>query len=441
MSKSDNHLRSEPMKKVLIITYYFPPAGGPGVQRWLKFVKYLPEFNIQPIVYVPENPSYPIIDEDLKAEISNKAIIIKRSIFEPYSFASLFSKNKTKKISSGIIPSGKNQSFLDRMLLWVRGNFFIPDARVFWVKPSVKFLRNYIVKNEIDTIITTGPPHSLHLIGLKLKEQLPIHWIADFRDPWTNIGYHSELKLSTSSQKKHLAMESRVLQTADDILVTSNSTRLEFLTKTAKPIHVITNGYDLEQVPKQSLDESFSLSHIGSLLSERNPVILWQCLSELAKEIPDFSAHLEIKLIGTVSDDVVETIKSYELGNYLKMLGYVSHQEALIQQRKSQLLLLIEINSKNTISIIPGKLFEYMASGRPIVAIGPLGSDFSEIIKQTNTGLFFDYSEKDALKKSILSSYHCYLENKLLVNAVGLESYSRRFLTKRLSEVILKSIQ
>jgi glycosyltransferase involved in cell wall biosynthesis len=204
---------------------------------------------------------------------------------------------------------------------------------------------------------------------------------------------------------------------------------------------VITNGYDLEQVPKQSLDESFSLSHIGSLLSERNPVILWQCLSELAKEIPDFSAHLEIKLIGTVSDDVVETIKIYELGNYLKMLGYVSHQEALIQQRKSQLLLLIEINSKNTISIIPGKLFEYMASGRPIVAIGPLGSDFSEIIKQTNTGLFFDYSEKDALKKSILSSYHCYLENKLLVNAVGLESYSRRFLTKRLSEVILKSIQ
>lgn len=429
------------MKKVLIITYYFPPAGGPGVQRWLKFVKYLPDFNVLPIVYVPENPSYPIVDDDLNVEVSSGAIIIKRRIFEPYGFASFFSKNKTKKISSGIIPTNDKQSQLDKLFLWIRGNLFIPDARVLWVKPSVAYLKKYIVENEIDTIITTGPPHSLHLIGLKLKEQLPIYWMADFRDPWTSIGYHNKLKLSPSSEKKHKDMESRVLNTADEILVTSKSTRLEFLKKTPKPIHVITNGYDLEQVPKQSLDQSFSLAHIGSLLSERNPVILWQCLAELAKEIPDFSKHLELKLIGTVSDDVVETIKSYELGNYLKLLGYVSHQEALIHQRKSQILLLIEINSKNTISIIPGKLFEYMASGRPIIAIGPLGSDFSEIIKQTNTGYFFDYSEKVALKKAVLSSYHSYLENKLVVNAVGLESYSRRFLTKRLSELILKSNQ
>lgn len=424
------------MKKVLIIAYYFPPAGGPGVQRWLKFVKYLPEFGIQPIVYVPENPSYPIIDEDLVRDISDKVIVIKTPIIEPYALASFFSKNKTKKISSGIIPSKDKQSKLERLLLWIRGNLFIPDARVLWVKPSVTNLKKYIVDQEIDTIITTGPPHSLHLIGLKLSQQLPIRWIADFRDPWITIGYHHQLKLTASSIRKHEALELKVLNTADAVLVTSKSTRLEFIRKTTKPIFVITNGYDVEQISQQTLDEKFSLAHIGSLLSERNPIVLWQCLAELVRENQSFAQHLELKLIGTVSAEIIETIKSYDLDNFLTLTGYVSHHEALIQQRKSQLLLLIEINSKNTISIIPGKLFEYMASGRPILAIGPLGSDFSEIIAETNTGVFFDYSQKDALKTAILSFYHSFLDGKLSVNAVGSEAYSRRNLTEKLSEVI-----
>ncbi|HMK06024.1 MAG TPA: hypothetical protein VK476_00755, partial [Flavobacterium sp.] len=183
------------MKKVLIITYYFPPAGGPGVQRWLKFIKYLPDFDIQPIVYVPENPTYPIIDAQLMSEISDKAIVLKTKIFEPYGLASIFSKNKTKKISSGIIPSMRRQTSIDKFLLWVRGNLFIPDARVFWVKPSVAYLKKYISENNIDIIITSGPPHSLHLIGMKLKNVMNVKWIADFRDPWTTIGYHKSLKL------------------------------------------------------------------------------------------------------------------------------------------------------------------------------------------------------------------------------------------------------
>ncbi len=425
------------MKKILIITYYFPPAGGPGVQRWLKFVKYLPDFNIQPIVYIPENPTYPIIDKDLVQEIPNQVIVLKKKIMEPYAMASFFSKNKTKKISSGIIPTTNKQSLFDKIALWIRGNLFIPDARVLWVKPSVSYLKKYILDNGIDTVITTGPPHSLHLIGLKLKSQLPVRWIADFRDPWITIGYHDKLKLSSSAMGKHVILESKVLNSADEILVTSKSTKLEFQKKTTKPIHVITNGYDIENVSKQELDKSFSLAHIGSFLSERNPYLLWQCLSELVKEISGFSEHLEIKLIGTVSNDILETIQSYNLKDFVNHMGYVSHQEALIQQRKSQLLLLIEINSKNTISIIPGKLFEYMASGRPIVAIGPLGSDFSEIIKQTNTGTFFDYSQKVELKSVVLNAYNSYLEGKLNVNAVGLEAFSRKKLTERLATIIL----
>ncbi len=428
------------IKKILIITYYWPPAGGPGVQRWLKFVKYLPDFDVQPIVYVPENPTYPIVDEDLVKDISEKAIVLKRKIFEPYQLAALFSKNKTKKISSGIIPNQKKQSLLDKIFLWIRGNLFIPDARVFWVKPSVKFLKDYIVAHDIDTIVTSGPPHSLHLIGLELKQNLNVNWLADFRDPWTTIGYHKSLRLSNYSAKKHKALEHQVLNAADTIIVTSKTTKTEFEALTNKPIAVITNGFDVEKVEKQTLDAKFSLAHIGSFLSERNPKILWESLVELVDEIPEFQKHLEIKLIGAVSQEVLETIRLYGLHSYLNNLGYVSHAEAVAHQRKSQVLMLIEINSEETKSIIPGKLFEYMVSNRPIIAIGPQGSDFAEIITETNTGVFFDYSEKLKLKNVILDFYNQFLEGKLQANGVGLQKYSRKNLTKELVKLLTPNL-
>lgn len=423
-------------KKILIITYYWPPAGGPGVQRWLKFVKYLPDFGVQPIVYIPENPTYPIVDENLVKEVSDKAIILRQNIFEPYQLASFLSKNKTKKISSGIIPNQKKQSFLDKTFLWIRGNLFIPDARVFWVKPSVSYLEKYIVENNIDTIVTSGPPHSLHLIGLELKQKLDIKWFADFRDPWTTIGYHKSLRLSRFAAKKHKALEHQVLNTADTIIVTSKTTKSEFQAITTKPIAVITNGYDTEQVEKQTLDTKFSLAHIGSFLSERNPPSLWESLVELLHEIPDFKSHLEVKLIGAVSQEVLETISQFGLNSYLNNLGYVSHAEAIAHQRKSQVLLLIEIDSEDTKSIIPGKLFEYMVSNRPIIAIGPNGSDFAEIITNTNTGVFFKYSEKLKLKSVILDLYNQFLEGKLQSNGVGLQKYSRKSLTKELAQLL-----
>jgi Glycosyltransferase Family 4 len=428
-------------KKLLIITYYWPPAGGPGVQRWLKFVKYLPDFDIQPIVYVPENPTYPIIDNQLVEEVSDKAIILKNKIFEPYQLAGFFSKNKTKKISSGIIPNKKKQSILERFLLWIRGNVFIPDARFLWIKPSVKYLKKYIQENDIDTIVTSGPPHSLHLIGLKLKEDLNVIWFADFRDPWTTIGYHKELKLSSYASKIHKELESKVLNAADTIIVTSKTTKTEFEALTSKPIEVITNGYDVEKVDKKPLDSKFSLAHIGSFLSERNPEILWQSLSELVAEIPNFKNDLELKLIGAVSQEVLKTISKYSLDPYLNNLGYVSHKEAVSHQRTSQILLLIEINSENTKSILPGKLFEYMVSERPIIAIGPKDSDFEEIIKSTNTGVFFTYDEKEALKNIIASHYNLFLQQNLNVFPVGLQHYSRKNLTKQLSELITRNSQ
>ncbi|HMI07133.1 MAG TPA: glycosyltransferase family 4 protein [Flavobacterium sp.] len=424
------------MKKVLIITYYFPPAGGPGVQRWLKFVKYLPDFGIQPVVYVPENPTYPIVDEALVSEISDKAIVIKTKIREPYQLASVFSKNKTKKISSGIIPNKKKQSTLEKLFLWIRGNLFIPDARVLWVKPSVKFLEKYISENSIETIITSGPPHSLHLIGLKLKAKLNINWIADFRDPWTTIGYHQSLRLSASAAKKHKQMESEVLHSADTILVTSKTTKAEFEALTSKPIEVITNGYDDEKIIKPALDVKFSMAHIGSFLSNRNPKILWQSLQELVNENESFAADFELKLIGAVSREILDTIAEFKLDKYVNNLGYVSHKEAIEHQRKSQVLLLIEIDSEETKSIIPGKLFGYMVSERPIVAIGPKGSDFAEIITNTNTGVFFTYDQKEKLRKQILDYYGQFKSGNLKSHPIGLQQYSRKNLTGQLADLL-----
>ncbi|MBU2940175.1 glycosyltransferase [Lacinutrix sp. C3R15] len=423
-------------KRTLIISYYWPPAGGPGVQRWLKFVKYLPEFNVEPIVYIPSNPNYPLVDETLLSEVATDLTIIKQPISEPYKFASFLSKKNTKSISKGLITEAKKQSLIERLLLLIRGNFFIPDARKSWVKPSVKYLSTYIQDFNIDTIITTGPPHSLHLIGMQLKAKLGVKWLADFRDPWTTIAYHKELKLTQKAKQKHITLERQVLQNADQIIVTSTITKQEFQEKTKQPITVITNGYDVEKTEVISLDKKFTLAHIGSLLAKRNPEVLWNVLQELTEENQEFAKYFELKLVGAVSENILKSIKLYRLSDYLNKEGYVSHNKAIGFQKKAQVLLLIEIDSEETKCIIPGKLFEYMVSNRPIVALGPKGSDVEKIIVETNTGNYFSYQDYDNLKNILLKHFNDFQENKLHTNAIGLQKYSRKELTSVLADLI-----
>lgn len=422
-------------RKVLIITYYWPPAGGPGVQRWLKFVKYLPEYNIQPIVFIPENPNYPIVDESLTSEVSKDITIIKHPINEPYKWAGFLSKS-SKTISKGIIADQKEQSFIEKAMLFVRGNFFIPDARVGWVKPSVTFLLDYISEENIETIITTGPPHSVHLVGLQLKQKLDVKWLADFRDPWTTIGYHKQLKLTSASKAKHKSLEKQVLSASDQIIVTSFTTKKEFQEITDKPIEVITNGYDDEAYVDFKIDSKFTLSHIGSLLSKRNPEVLWKVLNDLVKENEDFSKDIQLNFIGSVSENVLKSIQKHNLSDYVNKVGYISHNKAIKYQKKSQVLLLIEIDSEDTKCIIPGKLFEYMISNRPIVALGPNDSDVEKIIKETNTGHYFNYSDYESLKRIILEHYKAFQDKTLQSHPIGLQKYHRKALTKSLANLL-----
>ncbi|UII75989.1 glycosyltransferase [Flagellimonas sp. HMM57] len=422
------------MRKVLVIAYYWPPAGGPGVQRWLKFVKYLRDFDIEPIVYVPKNPSYPIVDHGLANEIPEDIQVLKQPIREPYAWASLLSKRKTKTISSGIIPE-KKPSFIEKTLLWIRGNLFIPDARIFWVKPSIKYLANVLEEQQIGTIITTGPPHSIHLIGLGLKKQVQIKWVADFRDPWTSIGYHNKLRLSRSSQKKHKDLESTVLNTADKIVVTSATTKKEFEEITDKPIKVITNGFD-DELNETELDADFTISHVGSLLTGRNPIVLWKVLKSLVDKDHSFQKKLKIQLVGVVGEEVMESINEYGLSPYVEQLGYLSHEMVLQVQQKSQVLLLLEIDSEETKGIIPGKLFEYLNAQRPILAIGPKGWEAGQIIEGINAGTVFLQQNEASIKNVLLKWFSDFENGELKTNSSKIEQYHRRELTKVLANYI-----
>ncbi len=425
------------MQKVLIVTYYWPPAGGPGVQRWLFFASYLREFGIAPVIYTPKNPHYPILDKALEAQVPREIEVWQREIWEPYRLAGWLGRKRTRRISSGII-NRKKPSFLERFLLWTRGNLFIPDARKYWVKPSIKHLRQRLRQEGIRTVITTGPPHSMHLIGLGLKEaDRGLRWIADFRDPWTSIGYHQALYLGKYARNRHKTLEAKVLKTADAVVTTSQRTRQEFQGITDRPVHVITNGYSGARNRKGQPEGPFRLAHIGSLLSGRNPLALWKALAGLVRTHAGFGKDLEIELTGVVSEEVLQSLRDHHLEPYLSLHPYVSHGRALEMQRHAQVLLLLEIDAPETRGIIPGKLFEYMAASRPVLGIGPAGWEAGELLQSCGCGAFYGYDQEEAISAKLLEWYTAYQEGILEMEAEGVAGFHRRALTERLVKEVI----
>jgi len=430
-------------KKILIITYYWPPAGGPGVQRWLKFAKYLPESGWNPVIYTPENPSYPLLDESLLKDVPQNIEIVKTKIWEPYQLAEKLNKSN-KKFKAGQFDVGKNQSWKSRLSIWVRGNFFIPDARVFWVKPSIKFLEQYLKENKIDVVVTSGPPHSLHMIGLGLKKKLPnLKWIADFRDPWTEISYYKHLKLTKSSDRKHRQLESAVFKNADITLATSYTDAENFRKSGANAI-CITNGFDESDAStpfsatteKTRQQKTFTLSYIGVLEQLRNPEKLWKALDELVKENEEFADHFTLKFAGRVDDKILQSIESSNLKNHILDLGYISHDKAVEEMANSNLLLITNFPNESSKGIIPGKIFEYLATGKHIISFGPTGADVSRILAETGAGKHFGYEDSKAVKDFILEKYELWKKGNLLKNTQNIEQFSRKNLTKKLVEIL-----
>lgn len=432
-------------KKILIISYYWPPAGGPGVQRWLKFVKYLPEFGWEPTVFIPENPSYPIVDETLQKDVPLNLKMIKTKIWEPYQLAEKFGKDN-KKFKAGQFDVGENQSWKAKLSIFVRGNFFIPDARVFWVKPSVEFLEKYLKANHYDALVTTGPPHSLHLIGLGLKKKLPnLKWIADFRDPWTEISYYKHLKLTKFADKKHRNLEAEVFKNADITLATSYTDAENFRKKGANAF-CITNGFDLEvgtqksEVGSENSTNKFTLSYIGVLEQLRNPEILWETFNDLVSENEEFAKDFELKFVGRLDDKILHKIESSALKNHLTNLGYQTHDVALSEMQNSSVLLMTNFPQESSKGIIPGKIFEYLATGKTILSFGPKDADVEKILSETKAGKHFSYDEKENLKNFIVETYQNWKSDNLNKNAENIEQFSRKNLTQKLVDLMNKQL-
>ena len=427
----------KPTKKILIITYYWPPAGGPGVQRWLKFVKYLPEFGWKPTVFIPENPSYPIVDETLEKEVSDDLETIKTRIWEPYQLAEIFGKNN-KKFKAGQFDVGKNQSWKSKLSIWVRGNFFIPDARVFWVKPSVEYLKKYLKENQFDAFVTTGPPHSMHLIGLELKKEFPtLKWFADFRDPWTEISYYKHLKLTKSADQKHRNLEQKVFETADITLATSYADAENFRKKGANAF-CITNGFDGNEITENVAQKNskFTLSYIGVLEQLRNPKVLWKVLNELVSQNEDFKNALELKFVGRIDDKILNKIEESKLKYLVNNLGYLSHSKANIEMANSDLLLITNFPDERSKGIIPGKIFEYLVTGKQIVSFGPKDSDVKNILEETKAGKHFSYDDESELKVFLMQKFQEWKSGIAHSQTQNIEQFSRKNLTKNLTELL-----
>lgn len=407
------------------------------MQRWLKFVKYLPYFDVTPVVYTVKDPDYAIEDESLLSEVSSDIQVIRESIWEPNSILSKFNPKEQQKSAGFIDP---DPSFLGRQIQYVRANFFIPDARKFWIKPSVKKLTPFVLENDIDVVITTGPPHSLHIIGAELKKRTGVKWLADFRDPWTNIDYFHSLPLTQKAKEKHYQMETMVLEQADVVTVVGKSMKEEFSDRNDH-VHVLTNGFDeTSQTEEVYLDKKFSICHIGMMNADRNPLILWQALQELTEESADFKKDLVVKLIGKCDQEVYQSVSDFGLTNHVSFVAYVPHKDVLRFQRSAQVLLLAVNNVPSSKSLITGKIFEYLQSQRPVIGIGPVDGDLAAILNETGAGQVVDFEDLFSLKQLISKYYSLYRSGKLKGEARNIDRYHRKHLTEDLAG-ILKSLR
>ena len=433
------------MRRVLIITYYWPPSGGSGVQRWLKMSKYLPESGWQPIVYTTEDAEYPIVDPSLEKDVAPEMEVIRRPIFEPYRFYKKFLGIKQEEtVKMGFIEEKeKKQGWKTRLSLWIRGNLFIPDARRWWVKPSVRYLKKYLKEHPVDAIISTGPPHSTHLIAMKLKAALGIPWIADFRDPWTEIDYYNDLHLTHWADHKHHRLEHEVLTQADKVVTVApdGARRLGLLGD--RKVETIYNGFDRDDDTKTpvNLSEAFTITYLGVLSKIQNPEKLWQVLSELVKENEDFNKKLKINLIGQIDNSVIKSLDEQNLSGHVSLSSYIPHEQVSAVHRSSTLLLLLLMpdSEPRAKGLLTGKLFEYLASGRPILCIGPEDGDAARILNETHAGTTIGFDNKEAMKEVVKNLYQSYLDNNLPNNThLEVERYSRRVLAEEFAELLNK---
>lgn len=424
------------MKRVLIITYYWPPSGGSGVQRWVKFAKYLPSEGWQPVVYTPENPDLTTVDTSLEAEIPASVEVLRTPIVEPYGlYRKMMGKSASRKEVTPITSGEK--SLKQRIMLWVRANLFVPDPRVSWVRPSVRFLKDYLKKHPVDLMITTGPPQSMHLIGLQLHRDTGIPWVADFRDPWSRHYSLPYLPLSGRTWRKIRRLEQEVLDECSTVLTVTPFVQKEYEAQTRTPVAMITNGYDEEDFAADvTPDGFFNLTQTGYLAADGNPAVLWKVLGEMAGKDPAFREQLRIRLAGLVDKAVYDAIDQEGLTPNLVDLGYCSHATAIREQQSASVLLIPLRNAPEMRSILPGKVFEYMAARRPVLGFGQPDGVQAQILKETGAGITCDWEDEAGVRSFVQKAWEQHLAGGVPATRGDVARYSRRSLTRQLSALL-----
>ncbi len=439
------------MKRVLIISYYWPPTGGSGVQRWVKFAKYLPSEGWQPVIYTPENPEQLAVDASLEAEIPVEAEIIKTHITEPYELYKKFLRRSghSKEVVEVNPVNAQNKSFAQKAAMWVRGNLFRPDPRCLWIRPSVKFLKKYLEEHPVDLIVSTGPPQSMHLIARRLSRATGLPWIADFRDPWTKIFYFKHLSMTRATERWHKRMEKKVLDEADVVVAVSPLVQQEFQTMTQTPVELITNGFDecdygyedctfpqkRAGLAAGGSDKDFVITHTGLFAADGNPTTLWEALAEKSEKDPDFKKHLKIRLVGKTDEAVLQSISACGLSGNLSDLGYQPHSVAVDEQRNASLLILPLRKEPEYKAVLPGKLFEYLASWRPVLGIGQPDGAMSMILNTTKTGIVLNWDDKASIDRFIDLCWTRHLAGDLSVEDADISQFTRRNLTRRMAQL------
>ena len=436
------------MKRVLIISYYWPPTGGSGVQRWVKFAKYLPAEGWQPVIYTPENPEQLAVDTSLEKEIPAEVEVLKTHITEPYELYKKFLKKSGHSSEAVEVNpvNAQNKSFAQKAAMWVRGNFFRPDPRCLWIRPSVKFLKEYLKEHPVDLIVSTGPPQSMHLIGRRLARETGLPWIADFRDPWTKIFYFKHLSMTRATERWHRKMEKKVLDEASVVIAVSPLVQQEFQSMTQTPVELITNGFDECDFDRNRCleadggpDRDFVITHTGLFAADGNPTTLWKVLGEKCMKNEAFRKALRIKLVGKTDEAILESIRSEGLGEVLTDMGYQPHNVAVQEQRNASLLILPLRKEPEYKAVLPGKLFEYLASWRPVLGIGQPDGAMSMVLNSTKTGIVLDWEDKSSLDRFIELCWQNHLKGELTVEDADISQFTRRNLTRRMAELFDKT--
>ena len=427
--------------RVLLVSYYFPPSGGSGVQRALKFVKYLPDFNWQPIVLTvdPEFAAYPDLDPTMESEVPACVQIHRTKSWDPYRmYARWTGKSLDNAVTVGFL-SDKTPTMRERLARWVRANVFIPDARVGWTPYAYRAAKSKLALTDFDAVITTGPPHSTHLIGRKLCKRFGIPWIADFRDPWTDIDFMEQLPMRPAIRRINERLERSVMNEANVVVAISPSMCQAYASKTNARCVTIFNGYDEEDFENEldaSETDSFVISHVGNMNAARNPEPLWRVLKKLRSE--NSYPHLKVRLVGNVDVKVLEQLDKLELKTMVEQIEYVPHREAVVFMQTSSILLLPINRVQSAGGIVTGKLFEYLAAKKPILGLGPADGEAGRILKETGAGAMLEYDDEAGIEEFIRRAYASWESRQPFYEASGstITRYSRRHQTGVLANLL-----